>query len=308
MGYKLAGFQVLGNVELDTAINAVYVKNHHPKYNYHMDLRDFNELSELPEEMYELDILDGSPPCSTFSLSGEREAVWGKEKHFREGQKKQRLDDLFMVFLETVKKLRPKVVIAENVMGLLVGKAKGYVYEIVKTFHELGYEVQLFQLNSAGMGVPQSRMRIFFIANRMGYPKLRLNFQYPVIKFGDVRTASGKAFKNSGSKYKRLLELAIPTDKSIAKVRERLGLKGSGFNHSIVRDDEICPCLTATGAKFRYCDRKYFSDGDCVNVQTFPQDYDFAGQEVQYICGMSVPPVMMAQIASEIWRQWFRLC
>ena len=44
MGYKRAGFRVLGNVELDNPINAMYVKNHHPQFNYNMDLRDFNRL------------------------------------------------------------------------------------------------------------------------------------------------------------------------------------------------------------------------------------------------------------------------
>ena len=124
MGYKRAGFQVLGNVEIDPQINAVYVKNHHPKYNYLMDLREFNKLDDIPEELRRLDILDGSPPCSTFSMAGSREKAWGKEKVFREGQKRQVLDDLFFVFLDTVEKLRPRIVVAENVAGLLLGNAK----------------------------------------------------------------------------------------------------------------------------------------------------------------------------------------
>ena len=99
MGYKRAGFDVIGNVEIDPKINAMYVKNHQPKFNYCMDLRDFNKLKELPEELFSLDILDGSPPCSTFSMAGLRERAWNKEKVFREGQKRQRLDDLFFVFL-----------------------------------------------------------------------------------------------------------------------------------------------------------------------------------------------------------------
>ena len=49
MGYKRAGFDVIGNVEIDPKINAMYVKNHQPKFNYCMDLRDFNKLKELPE-------------------------------------------------------------------------------------------------------------------------------------------------------------------------------------------------------------------------------------------------------------------
>ena len=56
MGYKRAGFDVLGNVEIDKNINDVYVRNHHPKYNFNMDLRDFNKLEVLPEELFNLDI------------------------------------------------------------------------------------------------------------------------------------------------------------------------------------------------------------------------------------------------------------
>ena len=80
MGYKRAGFQVIGNVEIDKKINEMYKANHHPKYNFLMDLRKFNELDDLPEELYHLDILDGSPPCSTFSMAGAREQSWNKVK------------------------------------------------------------------------------------------------------------------------------------------------------------------------------------------------------------------------------------
>lgn len=102
MGYKRAGFKVLGNVEIDPKINRMYVENNHPKYNFNMDLREFNNRDDLPEELYHLDILDGSPPCTSFSMAGVRVKMWGKEKKFREGQKMQTLDDLFFVFLDTV--------------------------------------------------------------------------------------------------------------------------------------------------------------------------------------------------------------
>lgn len=75
MGYKLAGCDVLGCCEIDTKMNEIYVKNHNPKYNFLMDIRDFNNLpnEDIPEELFNLDILDGSPPCTTFSMAGERE-------------------------------------------------------------------------------------------------------------------------------------------------------------------------------------------------------------------------------------------
>ena len=94
MGCKLAGYDHLGGVELDPKIAAVYRENHHPKHLYTMDVRDFNRLDDLPEELFHLDLLELSPPCSTFSLAGSRDKAWGKEKRFDEGQKLQTLDDL----------------------------------------------------------------------------------------------------------------------------------------------------------------------------------------------------------------------
>ena len=230
MGYKRAGFDVIGNCEIDPRMNTVYVKNNHPKYNFLMDLRKFNKKTDLPEELYNLDILDGSPPCSTFSTAGSREKAWGKEKVFREGQQKQTLDDLFFVFLDTVEKLKPKIVVAENVTGLIKGNAKGYVNEIIKRFHNLGYDVQLFKLNAAKMNVPQARERVFFIANNQGYNKLKLNFDEKPILFGEVRTKKGiQIDPATASKTHEYLKYLKDTDTSIKDIKKRLYGKESNL-------------------------------------------------------------------------------
>lgn len=301
MGYKRAGFKVLGNVEIDPRVNEVYKANNHPKYNYLMDLRDFNKLEDLPDELYHLDILDGSPPCSTFSTAGLREKVWGKEKSFREGQKKQVLDDLFFVFLDTVEKLKPKIVIAENVTGIIKGNAKGYVNLILKRFKELGYHCQLFKLNAALMDVPQTRERVFFIANNQSYPKLKLNFHGKPILFGEVRTEHGTPYKG---KYEKELKLCKQGDRTIEDVKSRTGQKPSGFNHTICADAEVHATIPSSGFAFRLADKMQLSKNDIINVSTFPQDYDFKTEKPKYVCGMSVPPNMMANIATEIYKQW----
>ena len=62
MGYKLAGFDVIGCNEIDKKVNDIYVANHHPKFNYQCDIRDLVEKAkakELPKELYNLDVLDG---------------------------------------------------------------------------------------------------------------------------------------------------------------------------------------------------------------------------------------------------------
>ena len=93
MGYKLAGYTVVGNCEIDADMIKIYRKNNHPEHSFLMDIRDFVKLpdEEIPEELWHLDILDGSPPCSVFSMAGSREDGWNVEKTFREGQAKQRL-------------------------------------------------------------------------------------------------------------------------------------------------------------------------------------------------------------------------
>jgi DNA (cytosine-5)-methyltransferase 1 len=57
MGYKLAGYNHLGGVELDPKVAETYEVNHHPKYLYVMDIREFNKKKDLPEELYNLDLL-----------------------------------------------------------------------------------------------------------------------------------------------------------------------------------------------------------------------------------------------------------
>jgi DNA (cytosine-5)-methyltransferase 1 len=111
-------------------------------------------------------------------MAGNRETDWGEHKVFREGQAFQRLDDLFFDFIDLAKRLKPKVIIAENATGLVKGNAKAYVKAIADYFQNSGYKVQLFQFNAASMGVPQKRERVFFIGRRrdLQWPDLKMCF------------------------------------------------------------------------------------------------------------------------------------
>ena len=155
MGYKLAGFDVIGCNEIDPKMMEAYKTNHNPKYAFLEPIQTFKLREDLPQELYELDILDGSPPCSSFSMAGNREKDWGKDKVFREGQAMQVLDTLFFDFIDLAKKLQPKVVVAENVKGLLLGDAKQYVRQIYREFDLAGYYCQHWLLDASKMGVPQ---------------------------------------------------------------------------------------------------------------------------------------------------------
>ena len=298
MGYKLAGCEVVGCCEIDPKMNEVYIKNHTPKHNFLMDIRKFNEIpnEELPEELFNLDILDGSPPCTTFSMAGDREDSWGKKKKFREGQAEQTLDDLSFVFIETVNKLRPKVMIMENVEGLIKGEAWSYVQKIYKQLHDIGYKVNHWLLKGQFMGVPQTRHRVFFIAVRddivFDFDLLDMSFNYEPILFGEVKEGTGA---EPSAKVKQLLDLAIPSDKRLADIIIRQGGKESRFNEKIVFDDAVSQTLTSHGF-YRGTDRCKFSNEDYINVSTFPSDYDYEGSNICYITCMSVPPIMIKRI------------
>ena len=152
-GYKLAGFDVIGANDIDPKMAEVYKANHNPKHYFLESITELAKRKDLPEELYNLDILDGSPPCSSFSMAGSREKGWGKEKKFREGQAKQVLDTLFFDFIDLAKELQPKVVVAENVKGLLLGNAIEYVKKIYEKFDKAGYYCQHWLLNASKMAI-----------------------------------------------------------------------------------------------------------------------------------------------------------
>lgn len=310
MGYKLAGFNHLGGVEIDPRMAKVYQKNHQPKHFFLEDIRDFNLRENLPKELFNLDILDGSPPCSTFSMSGHREQTRGKEKMFKEGQKKQILDELVFVFCDTVQKLMPKVVIMENVPGLIAGKAKKYAIELYDRLNNLGYKVQLFRLNAATMGVPQARERIFFIGRKKQFNRddLVLDFKEPPIYFGDVvekNATSHKPLRDSIVKRRPFVEYGDQNLKFADAKYRKLTTFNAFFSTYVIYDHIVAPTLTSSGANVYYNEVRNLSDTEYIRISSFPTDYDFCGTDVRYICGMSVPPLMSARIALEIRRQRF---
>lgn len=307
MGYKLAGFDYLGGVEIDPKVAAIYADNLKPRHLYVEDIRDFNKREDLPAEFYNLDILDGSPPCTLFSLNRgrKREDSWGKTKKFAEGQKEQTLEDLPFVWCDTVAKLRPKVCLMENVEGLVKGGAKAYCSNIIWKLGRAGYDTQLFVLDAQFMGVPQRRRRVFIIGRRrdINLPRLELNFQEPIIPAGEVRDDSFGGDPLTGVSLRRW-KLRKPGDKCFADIAQREEGQVSGFGIKLVPKSETCQTLVTT--RFAWFDTpRRMNDHEILLTASFPTDYR-GGAKVVFLTGMCVPPVMTANIAYEINRQMFK--
>lgn len=313
MGYKLAGFDVIGCNEIDPKMMEAYKANHNPKYAFLEPIQTFKMREDLPQELYELDILDGSPPCSSFSMAGNREKDWGKDKVFREGQAMQVLDTLFFDFIDLAKKLQPKVVVAENVKGLLLGEAKQYVRQIYREFDLAGYYCQHWLLDASKMGVPQRRERVFFIALRKDLakpflyqqdmftvnPKLELNFNEPEICFKEVTENDMIQELNTTQTALKYWNLCKKGD-SFSTVSG-----GSFFNWIRFNENEVAPTLHTENGKLYHPDIcRPINNKEFALCSSFPLDYNYSGMKTGYICGMSVPPVMTANIATEIYSQW----
>lgn len=301
MGYKLAGYEVLGGVEIDPEMMKIYRANHNPKHSYLMGVQQFKNIpnEELPKELFELDILDGSPPCSSFSMAGSREKKWGKASKFREGQAVQNLDDLFFDFIDVAKKLQPKVVVAENVKGLIQGNARGYVKKIFQGFRYAGYSCQLFLLNASRMGVPQARERTFFIANRLN-KKIKLEFDEQIISVKQATLdieQNGKKLTDHMKQYWEKCEVG----KSFSTVHP----KGHLFNWYKLSPIKPCPTMASANAECltNWLEPRSLNGKEMIRIQSFPDDYNFCGLEIGYICGMSVPPFMMQRVAYQVYKQ-----
>ena len=317
MGYKLAGFDVIGHNDIDKKMVEVYKLNHNPKYSFLESITTFAKRKDLPEELYNLDILDGSPPCSSFSIAGNREKDWGKEKVFREGQELQVLDTLFFDFIDLAKELQPKVVIAENVKGLLLGEAKQYVIKIYEEFEKAGYYVQHFLLDASKMGVPQKRERVFFVCLRKDLsnsfiyqkdlftelPKIKFDFFENEILFKniiDLNDYTESLSKLDGELWEK--RKYGDTDLSDISIRERNIL--SRFNAKFLYIDRVANTITAGEQCVLYDIKRNRNNKELLDCGTYPKDYNFLNIKPEYLIGMSVPPVMTAQVASNVYEQW----
>lgn len=167
-GYRMAGYRMLYANEFIPAARESYAANK-AEYTY-LDGRDIRQvtaedlLGKINMKPGELDVFDGSPPCASFSTAGKRQKGWGEVRKYSDTE--QRTDDLFWEYIRLIKGVQPKVIVAENVSGLIKGVAKGYFLEVLADLKAAGYRTRAMLLDAQWLGVPQMRQRIIFIGIR----------------------------------------------------------------------------------------------------------------------------------------------
>lgn len=312
LGYRMAGFEVIWANEFVPAAQEVYRANHPTTTLDTSDIRDLTAtyiLKATGLRRGELDLLDGSPPCASFSTAGHREKDWGKVKEYSDTS--QRSDDLFFEFARLLKALQPKTFVAENVSGLIVGTAKGYFKLILKELKAAGYRVHARVLDAQWLGVPTTRQRVIFIGVRKdlevepAHPK-PLPYRYTFREaLGGADCLPGDAiWLGKKGKMRRLWEWTVD-NKKIDFADAAMALRGinSSFNHRrILFDRPAYTIVQGSQCVYHPTLPRTLTIPEIKRVSSFPDDFILTGKFTKQWerIGRAVPPVMMMHVANTV--------
>ena len=311
LGFKMAGYRPVWASEFIEAARETYVAN---SPGVPIDARDIREVtgdsirdSWLLDSDDELDVLEGSPPCASFSLSGKRNKLWGAQKKYSDTT--QRADDLFFEFARILGELKPRAFVAENVKGLVQGAAIGYSKEIFSALTEAGYDVQARVLDAQWLGVPQHRERVIFVGTRKdlslaaSYPS-PLPYRYTIREVLDESPTDWRNDPETGEN--------ISIEKYSLHQLYRSLRPGTGHdarqNLTRASFEKPSPCVVQTGgnvAAAGVChpsEPRRFTLPELRRICGFPDDFVLTGSfwKRWERLGRAVPPPMMKAVAEKL--------
>ena len=342
LGFRMAGFRTVWANEFIPAAAETYRANFPPPLPVlcTQDLRAvtpeqvLQEVRDAAGKEAEVDVLEGSPPCASFSTVGKTSKHWGQVRQYSET--KQRVDDLFGEYVRIVRGVRPRAFVAENVSGLARGVSVGMMKEILLALQACGYRVGARLLDAQWLGVPQVRVRVILVGVRddlerePAFPK-PLPYRYSIRDAlphvtrvvhdtsgsrgaGDVTDRPCPTVTvcvDSLASYHFRVECwgdASFEKNAIAKEWERLkpGQQSDRY-FSLVRPDPDLPCPTVTqtagirsaaGVTHPNEPRKFYP-WELRRICGFPEDFVLTGDFRQQWERLSraVPPPMMYHVA-----------
>ena len=153
--HRLGGEEAtcIGYSEIDKYAAEIYQK-HFPNHKNYGDITTIN-AGALPD----FEMLVGGFPCQSFSIAGKRHG-------FNDTR-----GTMFFEIARIVREKQPRLLLLENVKGLLSHDQGRTFTTIIATLDELGYDLQWQVLNSKNHGVPQNRERVFIVGHLRGTPR-----------------------------------------------------------------------------------------------------------------------------------------
>ena len=278
LGFEAVGFDTIGFEKLEDA-SETYRKN--------LLGHCYTQILDFETEYPNADIVIGGPPCQPFSVGGKQLGL----KDSRDG---------FPVFLSAIEKIKPEVLLFENVRGLLY-KNKWYLKEIIDQLKDWGYIVSYRLLNAKEYGVPQNRERVVVI----GAKKNVINFPAKHTQ----KVTAGEALGELATEIPESSKFLTPSmDKYVANY-EKASYCINPRDLYLDRPARTLTCRNLAGAtgdmqRIKLPDgrRRRLTVREAARLQSFPDWFDFYGNETSifYQIGNAVAPYFGLALANEI--------
>lgn len=289
LGFDRAGFSHAASYEVLPFAGETLKAN---RPNWHVFSGQDGDVRKVDWTLYrgKVDVIHGGPPCQPFSIAGRRE---GKDDN----------RDMFPEFIRAVEEIKPKVFVAENVLGFLSKKFETYRTSVIKKLSKR-YRVEVFTLSSADFGVPQVRKRVFIVgslkSNRRTFDP---NLIARVANSRSVRKSLGlREIGNDGFAPTLRCTLTGPrqttsianSTASVVKWTE-LGI----WPHGVSPDRSVADAFPTKNQTYRLCVE------ECQTLQGFPLDWQFTGAVYQRLglIGNSVCPPVAYAVATSLYDQ-----
>lgn len=310
-GFALAGYKTLWANDCDPDAIASYRAN----WSTPLDTRPLQQITAADVLTAtglapgQLDVLEGSPPCVTFSTAGfaTRQRRWHTTQPYA-GIEQTNLEDLFYEWLRLVDGLRPRACVAENVSALPRGQMKGHCLAILDAMRGLGYDVAARFLDAQWLGVPQSRSRVIIIGVRTDVAKppafpRPLPYRYSALEvLPQLRTALPATELDGAAPLIRLQwSSARPKWRSAHKPCTAITTVAVGLEVKRPGARWTGP-PTASAGRCPGVLRRQVTIDECKTLCSFPSDFRLVGthREQWERLGRAVPPAMMAAIAGTL--------
>jgi DNA (cytosine-5)-methyltransferase 1 len=322
-GLEMSGHRCLLGVDANKEAIQSFAANHHEAAVYVGDIKQLKEkkLMELLKGQ-KVDMVVGGPPCQGFSTVGRGEVDDDRNQLFRE-------------FVRIVKVTKPKIILFENVTGLVAKKNQAILIKIFKYFEKLGYNMDARVLSAEEFGVPEKRRRTIIMGVKGGecnFPEashgLRASKKIVTVKdvFKNLKASDGRVYNHDT----KLAQVKNATD------RERLKFIPSGRGIRYQEDEkDFLPkklwfgvdwkklrenrfrqtrlqrlplngpsptILTARTSYYHPTEARYLTPREAAACQSFPNDFKFCGSQTAMFrqIGNAVPPLLARALGEVI--------
>lgn len=271
--YHKNGFKIIWANEINSAACKTYRRN------ISQDIVEGDICDEIEHLPLDADVIIGGFPCQDISINGKMLGINGKRS------------SLYTYIVEAVRKVHPKVFVAENVGGLLLKKNKSSYDKIMEDFGSLGYNISCQLYHAEDYGVPQTRERIFIVGTRKELPV----FVPPSPTTHEKPVTAEQALHDLED---------VEEDKAFSHTWSRANISGEQGNRRMVanRPGYTIRAECHGNIQFHYSLPRRISMREAARIQSFPDTFVFPCglRDTERQIGNAVPPVLGWHVANAV--------